>query len=57
MHNMKARCGMAQAYAKSLGHLLRFALFNLRVSVRKHDKKALSVVIHAQVRGGDLRTP
>ena len=57
MHNMKALCDMAQAHAKSLEHPLRFALFNLRVSVRKHDKTALSVVIHAQVKGGDLRTP
>ena len=57
MHNMKALCDMVQEHAKSLEHPLRFALFDLRVSVRKHDKKALSVVIHAQVRSGDLRTP
>ena len=39
MHNMKALCDVAQAHAKSLKHPLRFALFDLRVSVRKRTIK------------------
>ena len=57
MHSMKALCDVAQAHVKSVERPFRFTFFDLRVSVRKHDKKALSVVIHAQVRGGNLRTP
>ena len=56
MHNMKALCDMAQAHAKSLERPFRFTFFDLGVSVRKHYNKAPNLV-HAQVRGQDIRTP